>query len=182
MVAWRIWRRGLRRVGLATTALVLGAVGAVAVTVERPWETSRSLFASPLATLPVPVEGVAARDLRDCWGARRSGGRLHRGIDIFAACGTHVRAAASGTVLRVGTDRLGGNVAWVLGPGAVAHYYAHLREPAGVALGSWVEAGDVIGLVGNTGNARTTPCHLHYGVYGLPAGATNPYPLLTGRP
>lgn len=127
--------------------------------------------------LPVPVAGVAPAGLRDTWRAARSEGRRHEGIDIFARRGTPVRAATEGVVLRVGVDRLGGQVVWVLGPGGQRHYYAHLDRYGDVRAGMRVRAGAVLGYVGNTGNAATTPPHLHYGIY-TTGGAVDPYPFL----
>ena len=135
-----------------------------------------SLMPAP-SVLPVPVAGVKPRDLRDTWGGPRSEGRHHEGIDIFAARGTPVVSSTEGVVLRVGTNRLGGQVVWVLGPGGQRHYYAHLDRYGDVRAGTRVAPGTVLGYVGNTGNAARTPSHLHYGIY-LPGGATNPYPLL----
>jgi murein DD-endopeptidase MepM/ murein hydrolase activator NlpD len=130
------------------------------------------------AVLPVPVQGVARRALRDTWGGARNGGRRHEGIDIFARRGTPVLSATHGVVLYRGTNRLGGNTVTVLGPGGQRHYYAHLDAYAVPDSGDWVEAGDVLGYVGTTGNARGTPPHLHYGIYAPGQGAVNPYPLL----
>jgi murein DD-endopeptidase MepM/ murein hydrolase activator NlpD len=137
----------------------------------------RAVFEQPAALLDVPVEGVKPRDLRDSWGAPRSGGRKHQGIDIFARKGTPIRSATSGVVWRIGQNRLGGNVVWVLGPGWEMHYYAHLDRFADLRAGTFVRRGDVLGTVGNTGNARHTPPHLHYGIY-TRQGAVNPYPRL----
>ena len=129
-------------------------------------------------SLSMPVQGVTFAQVADTWGAPRSGGRRHEGLDIFAPRGTPVVAATEGVVTRVGTNRLGGNVVWVLGPGGHRHYYAHLdRYAEGLSAGDRVVPGTVIGHVGDTGNARGTPPHLHYGVYGS-NGAYNPYPLL----
>ncbi|MFA9440948.1 M23 family metallopeptidase [Uliginosibacterium sp. sgz301328] len=130
--------------------------------------------------LPVPVQGVRARQIADTWGGPRSGGRRHEGSDIFAKCGTPVLAATRGLVLRVGENRLGGNIIVVLGPGGYWHYYAHLAAYADVKRGDWIEAGRVIGYVGDTGNAKGTPCHLHYGIY-TKSGAVNPWPFFVGR-
>jgi|SRR5436190_398484 len=129
-------------------------------------------------TLPVPVEGVRSRGLVDTWGAARSGGRRHQGIDIFAERGTPVLSATDGIVLRVGQNRLGGNVVTVLGPGAEAHYYAHLDAFGAFEAGDIVKAGDVLGRLGDTGNAKGTPPHLHYGIYRW-SGAVNPFPRLS---
>lgn len=80
--------------------------------------------------------------------------------------------------MRRGDNVLGGHVLWVLGPGGQRHYYAHLEGFSPLSVGERIHAGTVLGYVGNTGNAKTTPPHLHYGIYGH-AGAINPFPLLT---
>lgn len=153
-----------------------------------PWlqpQFERALYAARLSArpapvaLPVPVEGVAQRALRDTWHGMRSGGRKHEGIDIFAPRGRPVLSATEGIVTRVGTNRLGGKVVWVIGPGRQLHYYAHLDDYAAIRAGDIVAAGTVLGYVGTTGNARGTPPHLHYGIY-TAGGAINPFPLLKG--
>lgn len=146
-----------------------------------------SLYLSRLSALPapahlqIPVQGVRSNALRDSWHADRGRGRRHEGMDIFAARGTPVLATTEGIVARIGRNTLGGKVVWVLGPGAQRHYYAHLDGFAGVVAGQRVQAGTLLGYVGNTGNARATPSHLHYGIY-TPAGAINPFPLLVAGP
>lgn len=112
----------------------------------------------------------------DTWGAARSQGRRHEGVDIFAKKNTPIRSTTPGIVTKIGRNRLGGKVIGIQGPGAW-HYYAHLNKFARIRLYERVKEGQVIGYVGKTGNARTTPAHLHYGVY-LPNGAVNPYPLI----
>ncbi len=87
-------------------------------------------------------------------------------------------ANTRGLVLLVGHNRLGGMVVRVLGPGGQIHYYAHLERFGRYRRGDVVRAGDVLGYVGTTGNARGTPPHLHYGIYAMPGLALNPYPLL----
>jgi hypothetical protein len=147
-----------------------------------PW-MSTAIYAIELMSMPaptslaMPVVHVKPKALRDTWHAPRAPRRLHEGIDIFAAQGTPVVASTEGIVIRRGENALGGNVVWVLGPGGHHHYYAHLDHPAIGGAGDRVSAGTLLGYVGNTGNARTTPPHLHYGVY-TDAGAINPYPLL----
>lgn len=132
--------------------------------------------------LPIPVHGVLFAEIEDSWGAPRSGGRTHRGIDIFARRGTPVYAAANGYVLRVGESNLGGNFVYTVGAGGARYYYAHLDSVAlGVKTGLPVTTETVIGYVGNTGNASTTPAHLHLGMYVPGEGAQNPYPLLVSR-
>lgn len=125
-------------------------------------------------SLPSPITGA---HLTDTWGAARSGGRSHEGIDIFAPRGTPIHSTTPGIVRKVGINTLGGNIVSILGPGRVGHYYAHLEAFADIEPGDWVEAGDVIGYVGDSGNAKGTPPHVHYGIY-MQSGAVNPYPLL----
>jgi murein DD-endopeptidase MepM/ murein hydrolase activator NlpD len=132
-------------------------------------------------TLPIPVEGATSSRIQSVFGAARDAGtREHQGVDIFAARGTPVIAAAGGLVSSVGTNRLGGNVIWVtrLMRGE-AHYYAHLDTQL-VTAGTRVKQGDVIGTVGNTGNARSTAPHLHFGIYAA-GGAIDPLPYIATR-
>ena len=130
------------------------------------------------AVLAIPVQGVLPRAIVDSWHAPRGGGRRHEGIDIFAKRGTPVVSPVSGIVTSVGQDRLGGNIVRVMGPGRQVHYFAHLDRTAPIRRWDLVNAGDVVGYVGNTGNARGGSPHLHYGIYTAAAGAINPYPLL----
>lgn len=165
---------------LLLAILLIAAGGLLGPYIEHAWYAMR-LASMPAPTLlTVPVGGVRRHALRDTWGAAR-GRRRHEGIDIFARRGTPVLSATEGIVMRVGTNRLGGRVVWVLGPGGQRHYYAHLDRFADVRPGMRVEAGRTLGFVGTSGNARGTPPHLHYGIYGV-AGATNPYPVLRPPP
>ncbi|EFF74354.1 peptidase, M23 family [Achromobacter piechaudii ATCC 43553] len=166
--------------------VILGGLIALAVwawprlpdAARAPWHMARLSWQPAPTSLPVPVQGIAKSRLTDTWGAARSGGRRHEGIDIFAARGTPVLATTQGVVMQVGTNNLGGQVVWVLGPGRQRHYYAHLDAYADIERGQLVAPGDVLGYVGNTGNAKGTPPHLHYGIYD--GGAINPYALLVG--
>lgn len=131
--------------------------------------------------LPIPVDKVKANQLRDTWAASRSSGRLHEGIDILAPKGTKVYSSTEGMVGSLKPNNLGGKVIWILGPGGAWHYYAHLDGiKHGLREGDYVKKGQHIGYVGNTGNARHTASHLHYGLYlsGRGRGAVNPYPYL----
>lgn len=134
---------------------------------ERPrtlWELS---LMPPPDSLPVPVQGVAPRQVAGTFGAARGADRRHEGVDIFAARGTPVTSTTRGIVVAIRDRGLGGRQVWVLGPAGERHYYAHLHDWApSLAEGDVVEAGTLLGTVGNTGNARTTPPHLHYGIYG----------------
>ncbi|NNH79074.1 M23 family metallopeptidase [Acinetobacter sp. ANC 5380] len=133
------------------------------------------------SSLPIPVKNIKARQLKDTWGASRSSGRTHEGIDIMAPRGTKVLSATEGLIADLRNNNLGGKVVWIMGPGGTWHYYAHLDEhKRGLNVGDYVKKGDLIGYVGNTGNARHTAPHLHYGIYldGKGRGVVNPYPYL----
>ena len=143
-------------------------------TPRMTWEVARM---PPPSALPVPVQGVRARQIADTFGAPRGTDRSHAGVDIFAKRGTPVLSATRGVVASVREGGLGGRQVWILGPARERHYYAHLEDwQPGLAAGDVVEPGTPLGAVGTTGNARGTPPHLHYGIYGA-AGAYDPLPL-----
>lgn len=126
-------------------------------------------------TLAFPVRPGTERDIGSKFGAPRdAGARSHHGIDIFARRGTPVVAAASGVVNRVNETNIGGKVVWVRDVFGNSLYYAHLDSQT-VSSGMRVDVGDTLGFVGNTGNARTTPPHLHFGVYRRGEGPMDPY-------
>ena len=147
---------------------------------RRGWRGSREAVNLDSVYLQLPVAGLTTRHLNDTWGAARSEGRTHEGIDIFASRNTPVLSASDGVIIRQGESDRGGTVVWIYGTDGLSHYYAHLENFSDHKVGQNVAAGDTIGYVGNSGNAITTPPHLHYGVY-TDTGATNPYPLLTRR-
>ena len=132
-------------------------------------------------SLAFPVAGVDQGAIRSRWGAARDGGaRSHQGIDVFADRGTPVVASSGGQVTRAQETPIGGLVVWLRPDGApVSLYYAHL-DRQWVGSGDRVGLGDTLGTVGNTGNAATTPPHLHFGVYGR-GGAVDPEPFVVGR-
>lgn len=135
-------------------------------------------------SLVMPVQNAAIRDIGSGFGAPRDGGsRSHHGVDIFAKRGTPLIAVTDGRV-RTGTSGIGGNHIWlsggVFGIGSARYYYAHL-DSFNVESGDSVNKGDVIGYVGNTGNARTTPPHLHFGIYAA-GGPVDPAPFLRALP
>ena len=141
-------------------------------------DKARALFA-PLTPLRMPVVGVRPVDLDDSWGAPRDGGRRpHRGIDIFAPKGTPVVAVSDGIISYIGEQPKGGQCLWLTTENGASFYYAHLdRWAPGIYEGMEVQSGDLLGYVGNTGNARTTPPHLHFGI-SQNDDMVNPYPLL----
>jgi hypothetical protein len=99
-------------------------------------------------------------------------------VDIFARRGTPVLAAADGTVETVDVKPVGGKVVWLRDPARNARlYFAHLDSQV-VRPGQRVHVGDTLGFVGNTGNARTTAPHLHFGIYRRGEGAVDPAPFI----
>lgn len=128
-------------------------------------------------SLDFPVSGKKA-SVGSVWGDQRDGGkRSHEGIDIFAPKLTPAVAAADGYITGVREGGIGGKVVWLRPEGKpYTLYYAHLDQQR-VQEGQRVKKGDVVGLVGNTGNARTTPPHLHFGIYGY-GGAIDPLPFV----
>lgn len=175
--AWRL-RRWLLRILLLAALLVGGFALWNSDWLKAPralWELSR--MPAP-TSLPVPVDGVAARRIADTFGAPRGRDRTHAGIDIFAKRGTPVRSASPGVVASIRDTGLGGRQVWVIGPARERYYYAHLEDwRADLVEGEVVAAGTVLGYVGDSGNAAGTPPHLHWGIYGTD-GAYDPLPLL----
>lgn len=139
-----------------------------------------SIATRPLYKFPVSGKGNAA--IMSFWGMERDGGkRSHEGIDIFAAKGTPVVAVTDGYISYTGEKGLGGKQVWLRdGAFGKSLYYAHLDSIA-VAAGTTVKTGDVLGYVGNTGNAKFTPPHLHFGIY-TGYGAIDPLPFVFQTP
>jgi len=134
------------------------------------------------SSLAFPVDGHDTGAIRSWFGDPRDGGsRNHDGVDIFAPRGTPVIAAANGSVRSTRRNRLGGKVVWLTDELGRSLYYAHLDSQV-VARGDPVRVGDTLGFVGNTGNARTTPPHLHFGIYERGYGPSDPYPALYDPP
>jgi murein DD-endopeptidase MepM/ murein hydrolase activator NlpD len=121
-----------------------------------------------------PVD--APRSYIDDWGFPRSGGRTHQGNDIFAPAGTPIRAPFDGRA-EEGSGGLGGIYVFVYSDAGDHVYNAHMSRFAGVD-GQRVTKGQVIGYVGNSGNAVGTPPHDHFGYYPGNGAAVNPYPYL----
>lgn len=139
-----------------------------------------SLSISVGPSLSFPVAGNKG-NVGSFWGADREGGkRSHEGIDIFAPKRTPAIAAADGYVTGVKEGGIGGKTVWLRPINQnITLYYAHLDEQL-VKEGQFVKKGETIGLVGNTGNAKTTPPHLHFGIYGF-GGAVDPFPFVNKR-
>jgi len=143
------------------------------------------------AALQLPAEGVpewitpgficpvgGSSWFQNSWGAPRSGGRLHKGVDMMGPRGTPLVAVASG-IVRKSYGSLGGTIVWLYADHGVNYFYAHLDSyPSGLADGQWVSRGQVIGYMGDTGNPRPGAYHLHFGIYPGGITAVNPFPTV----
>jgi murein DD-endopeptidase MepM/ murein hydrolase activator NlpD len=114
----------------------------------------------------VPVQGITREQLHDTYTQSRSQGRTHHAIDIHAPRGTPVMAVAEGTIRKLHISGLGGTTIYLMDDdGRTRYYYAHLDSYAqGLHEGQRVQRGEVIGYVGDSGNAQPGDCHLHFSV------------------
>ena len=136
-----------------------------------------------LATLGLPQISVFPSQGRcsfvDSWHETRSGGRLHIGVDIIGPKGLAIYAVTDGAITKMygAESKLSGNALRLTAADATYFFYAHLDSFApGISVGSVVKAGQIIGYMGNTGNAGTS--HLHFEVHPGGGDAVNPYPVI----
>lgn len=122
-----------------------------------------------------PVAGAVS--FSDSWGAPRSGGRFHKGVDMITPRGTPLVAIYAGTIIRTSTSSLGGNSIYLRANGDM-FYYAHLDGYADISAGQKVAQGEVIGYAGTTGNAPKNLPHLHFEWHPGGGAAVNPYTLV----
>ncbi len=171
---------------------VIEAAGNV-VTIKRseapPVAIAGAVEVGP-AGIAIPVPGVKPGQLIDTFDQARASGRRHDAIDIMAAEGTPVIAAADGTIEKLfNSDRGGITIYERSGDRKWVYYYAHLSAYApGLHEGQQVKRGQVIAHVGHTGDASATAPHLHFAINQMAAGERwwngtpiNPYPLLAGK-
>lgn len=158
------------------------------VRIEEERRRQRELM---MAALKLPAEGVpdwitpnflcpvgGHSWFLNTWGAPRSGGRSHKGVDMMGPRGTPLVAVGSG-IVRKSFGSLGGNIVWLYADHGVNYFYAHLDGyPSGLVDGQWVQRGQVIGYMGDTGNPRPGAFHLHFGIYPGGIRAVNPYPTV----
>lgn len=134
------------------------------VEVPAPAPSTMRVGADGMPVLAVPVAGVSRREISDTWGQARSGGRGHHGTDIIAPGGAPVVAVAPGVVEKLFQSRLGGITLYQRSPDRRwTFYYAHLaRYAPGLTEGQKVQAGQLLGFVGDTGDAGPGNYHLHF--------------------
>jgi murein DD-endopeptidase MepM/ murein hydrolase activator NlpD len=192
----RIRRPGVREVAVAAVLVVVAMVTGVSIYLLATDQVLVVGFRSrvtppPAASAPgliIPVAGVRADELRNSYGAARSGGRQHKGVDIKAPRGTPVLAAAAGVMVKRDSNAVAGRALYQRDlDGRTIYYYAHLdRYRAGLKEGDLLRQGDVIAYVGDTGNAKPGDYHLHFAVHTVTdpnrwwrGRDLNPYELLT---
>lgn len=147
--------------------------------IEKNMFYQLQLYTGP--SLSFPVQRTGNPKIISLWGVGRDNGtRSHEGVDIGAVFHTPALAAADGRITSVSENKLGGKVVFILPDDADFNlYYAHL-DTQFVRQGQRVNAGDIIGLVGNSGNAQYTVPHLHFGIY-TNAGAIDPLVFIDNR-
>lgn len=129
--------------------------------------------------LPIPILfGIAVRNLSNNFGDPRSGGRIHEGLDIMAPKGAPIVSPTEAVVIRVGDGASSGYYVYTANPGDETFAYMHLDEMSDLDEGDVLETGDLIGYVGNTGNASGGSTHLHFEIK-TEDGPTDPFPRLT---
>ena len=162
----------------STTTTVAEAADATTTTTTEPPPTTTTTVPEPApASRVCPVNGASS--FSDAWGAPRSGGRTHKGVDMSASRGTPLVAMESGRIYRLSNSALGGISVYLHGNSGDIYYYAHLDAWAdGLAGGQKLAAGDPVGIVGTTGNSPSWAPHLHLGW--KPGGGdwANPYQMV----
>ncbi len=130
--------------------------------------------------IPIPILfGLTPQNLTRNFADPRSGGRSHEGLDLMAPKGAPIASPTPAVVTRVGVGDSAGKYVYTANPGGESMAYMHLDEFAeDLSEGDVLEAGDIIGYVGNTGNAISTSPHLHFELHddGVP---TDPFPRIT---
>jgi murein DD-endopeptidase MepM/ murein hydrolase activator NlpD len=161
------------------TTTTTGSGSSEATTTTVPTETATT---SPPPAPPTggggtcPVAGAVS--FSDTWGAPRSGGRAHQGVDMIAARNTPLVAIYSGTIHRITSGSLSGLAVWLRAGNGDQFFYAHLESYGDISVGQSVLEGYVIGYNGSSGNAPALLPHLHFEYHPGGGSAVNPYPLV----
>lgn len=181
-------RRAEEAARQATSTTATTVAGSAPTT--GPADTSTTSVASggtPTTTTPppppppsgngaCPVAGAVS--FSDTWGAPRSGGRSHEGVDMIAARGTPLAAIFEGRIKRISNSSLGGKSLWIKANNGDEFYYAHLDGYGDISVGQNVVEGYIVGYTGSTGNAPAWLPHLHFEFHPGGGRAVNPYPLV----
>lgn len=171
----------------APATSVTSAQPGTTTTAQAPASTSgetTTTLAETTTTSPPPSSGggvcpvAGAVSFSDTWGAPRSGGRRHQGVDMIAARGTPIVAIYAGTIKRISTNTLGGKSIWLRAGNGDEFYYAHLDSYGDISVGKSVSEGYVVGYNGSSGNAPDWLPHLHFEFHPGGGSAVNPYPLV----
>ncbi|WP_293884316.1 M23 family metallopeptidase [Sphingomonas sp.] len=185
----------MNRIGWTFLTLLALIVGGFLFMVHPSRLTRASPPSAPAtvadATLLIPVAGIGKNGLTDSYtDPRGDGTRDHRAIDIMAAQGTPVLAAAAGRVEKLFDSAAGGHTIYIRTPDRKqSHYYAHLdRYAEGLHEGRAVAQGDMIAFVGSTGDADPGAPHLHFAIHEMAptdkwyeGRPVDPYPYLAGK-
>jgi murein DD-endopeptidase MepM/ murein hydrolase activator NlpD len=164
-----------RQEWLATSTTTSGGGGPGTTQPSSSTTTQPSQPPAPAGTMVCPVDG--ATTFRDSWGEPRPGGRGHTGVDMMSPLGTPLVAMENGVIINPNWHYAGGIGLTVLGDSGDSWYYAHLNGYAsGIQAGTRVAAGQLVGYVGETGNAAGPHLHL---AHILSSGQyVNPYPVV----
>lgn len=112
---------------------------------------------------PIAIDDVDNIDVESFWYYPWGESIVHKGIDIFCDSGTNIISPVSGFVVREGNGTISGNYIYILGSKWRTYYFAHM-DSTFVHTFSYISKGEIIGKVGNTGNAKNKPSHLHYAI------------------
>lgn len=169
-----------------TTTVAPGSTTAppAGTTTPAPSTTDTTIAPAPTTTSPPPPPSggsacpvAGAVSFSDTWGAPRSGGRSHQGVDMIAARGTPIAAIYDGKIKRIASGRLSGLAVWLRADNGDEFFYAHLDSYGDISTGMTVSAGYTIGYNGSSGNAPNWLPHLHFEWHPGGGSAVNPYPL-----
>lgn len=161
-----------------TATTTTGADGSEAPTTTTPDDTGTTSPPPPPSSGGGTCPVAGAVRFSDSFGAPRSGGRAHQGVDMIAARNTPLVAIYSGTIRRITDGNLSGLAIWLRADGGDQFFYAHLESYGDISVGQKVEEGQVIGYNGSSGNAPDFLPHLHFEYHPGGGSAVNPYSLV----
>ena len=173
-----------RQTTTTTASTTATTTGSTSTTVATTTTTTVATTTTTTAPPPPPSSGggacpvAGAVSFTDTWGAPRSSGRTHKGVDLIAARNTPLVAIYAGTIKRITTGTLSGLAVWLKGENGDEFFYAHLESYGDISVGQSVPEGYAIGYVGTSGNAPDWLPHVHFEWHPGGGEAVNPYPLV----